>query len=140
MIQLHSAQRLVIGLALVAVPVLGVSSPASAYPNATLVNETHLAATGTIHYAACRRDNFSIPAGHKNANGSITPTQITVSVRRGACLITKIEATLAGAGPAEPYTSSGTGKSDFVIHNSRNNGFVVGAKASLTRLRAVSRI
>ena len=139
MIQLHPARRFVLGLVLVAVPVLGASSPAWAYPNATIVNETHLAASGTVHYAACRRDNFSVPAGHKTANGNITPTQITISARRGACLITKIEATLAGAGPAQPYTSSGTGKSDFVIHNSRNNGFVVTSKATLTRLRAVSR-
>ena len=126
MIQLHSAQRFALGLVLVTVPVLGVSSPAWAYPNATIVNETHFAATGTIHYAACRRDNFSIPAGHKAANGNIAPTQITISVRRGACLITRIEATEVGVGPAIPYKSSGTAKSRFIIfHN--GYGLEVGA-------------
>jgi hypothetical protein len=133
MIRLRSVGRLVIGFMLVAVPVLGASSPAFAYPNATIVNETHFAATGKVHYAACRPDNFSVPAGHKLPNGGVTPTQTTISARRGACLITKIEVTLAGAGPVAPYTTLGTAKSRFVIQRTKNGLEVAveGAKPSL---------
>ncbi len=126
MIRLHSIQRLIVGLVLVMLPVLGVSKPASAYPNATIVNQTRKAATGTIHYAACRSDKFAVPAGTRHANGIVTPVQITISTKRGACLITAIEATEVGVGPAIPYKSSGTAKSRFIIfHN--GNGLEVGA-------------
>jgi hypothetical protein len=77
-------------------PVLGTSAPASAFPNATIINQTRKPVTGTIHYAACRPDNFSLPAGTE----------------------------AKGLGPAFPYTSSGTAKSRFIIaHN--ENGLVV---------------
>jgi hypothetical protein len=124
--RLHSVQRLMVGLVLVTLPVLAASSPALAYPNATIVNQTRNPVTGTIYSAGCRSDNFSVPAGSRAANGDITATEVTISARRGACLITKIEASEVGLGPAFPYTSSGTAKSRFTIfHN--ENGLVVGA-------------
>jgi hypothetical protein len=114
MIRLHSIQRLIVSLVLVTVPVLAASAPALAYPRATVFNHTNVAVSGTVHYAACRPDRFTIPPGHQTASGAVTPTSTTMSAARGACLITKVDA-VAGGVPAIPFTSSGTARDGFVV-------------------------
>ena len=104
MIRLHPRMRLSLGLLLAIAPVAGYVSPAAAYPNPTIVNRTHHVVHGTIHYALCRADNFTVAAA------ALT----TISVKRGACLITKITATVDGK-VAVPYTSLGTGKDRFEV-------------------------
>lgn len=111
------------------VPIMGYSAPALAYGRATVINRTTLPVSGTIHYASCRADNFSIAAGKAGANSVISPAQTTISAYRGACLITSINATVGGK-PAITYTSSGTGYETFVVAAS-NDGYKVNSLAGI---------
>ncbi len=114
MIKLHAVRRYIASLLLVTVPIIGYTAgPASAYDRATVYNRTNLAVSGTVHYAACRSDNFSVAGGAVTASG-ITQTQTTMGTSRGACLITRITATVGGKA-AEAYTSSGTSYSQFLV-------------------------
>ena len=97
---------------------LGSPSDANAsYPNAKIQNKTIFPATGVVRYASafCKDDRFSVPAGQLQKDGSIKPGVWEAS-SRGVCLITGIEASLAGAGkPVVSYSSSGTSYSNFII-------------------------
>jgi hypothetical protein len=85
------------------------------YPNVHIVNSTSYAATGTVVYAVCSDDDYSIDAG---------PGTSWTGPSRGGCLITKITAQLAVNGnfiTATPYTSSGTSYSQFAILQTNNS-------------------
>ena len=129
MFRLHSVKRFVASLLLLTVPIIGYSAPALAYGRATVINRTSLPVSGTIHYAGCRADNFSIGAGTVGKNSVISPAQTTISAYRGGCLITSINATVGGKA-AVTYTSSGTGYETFVVAAS-NDGYKVNSLAGI---------
>jgi hypothetical protein len=98
------------------VPV-GPSAPAMAYPLAKIRNRTIFPATGTIRYASalCKNDRFSVPAGILQKDGLIKEG-FWQARSRGACLITRIDAQLQGAGRGvTSYASSGTSYGNFII-------------------------
>jgi hypothetical protein len=123
MFRLLCIQRFIAGLVFATLTLLCVAAPASAYDRATVVNNTAVAISGTVYYAACRSDHFTIPAGQLGKNDVIAPAQTTMSTSRGACLITKVEAT-AGGVRVVPFSSSGTSRARFVIHRT-TTGFEV---------------
>ena len=99
------------------------SAPAMAYPLAKIRNRTIFPATGTIRYAThfCRDDRFSVPAGVLQENGSIKEG-FWQARRRGACLITRIDAQLQGAGRGvTSYSSSGTSYGNFIIQGTQTD-------------------
>jgi hypothetical protein len=124
-------KRFIASLLLVTVPIIGYSAPASAYGRATMYNRTNYAVHGTIHYAGCRADNFAIAAGPVGKNSVITETHFTISAYRGACLITRITATVNGKA-ATAYTSSGTGYERFIVAAS-NGGYKVDSLANMQK-------
>ena len=118
-------------LLLVTVPIIGYTAPASAYGRATIYNRTNFVVHGTIHYAGCRADNFSVAAGTVGKNSVIAQTQTTISDYRGACLITRINATVNGKAVIA-YTSSGTGYEQFIVAAS-NSGYKVDSLANMEK-------
>ena len=131
LLRIHSAKRLIASFLLLTVPIIGYAAPASAYGKATVSNRTNAIVHGTIHYASCRADNFTIPAGVVGADSVIKPTQTTMSAYRGACLITRINATVGGKAAID-YTSSGTGYEQFVVAAS-NSGYKVDSLTNMER-------
>ena len=131
MFRLHSTNRFVASILLMTVPIIGYSAPASAYGRATIFNRTNYVVHGTIHYAGCRGDNFTVAAGKVGANSVIAETQSTISAYRGACLITRITATVNGKA-ASAYTSSGTGYERFIVAAS-NTGYKVDSLANMQK-------
>jgi hypothetical protein len=131
MFKFHTVRRFVASMLLVTVPIIGyTAAPASAYDRATVYNRTNLSVSGTVYYAACRSDNFSVAGGAVTATG-ITQTQVTMGTSRGACLITRISATVGGKA-AENYTSSGTSYSQFLVVSS-GSGYRVVSTQQLAR-------
>lgn len=131
MFRLHSINRFVASILLMTVPIIGYSAPASAYGRATIFNRTNYVVHGIIHYAGCRGDNFTVAAGKVGANSVIAETQSTISAYRGACLITRITATVNGKA-ASAYTSSGTGYERFIVAAS-NTGYKVDSLANMQK-------
>jgi hypothetical protein len=87
------------------------------YPTAKINNKTIYPATGTVRYASafCKNDNFSVPAGQLQKDGSIKPGYWEAR-SRGVCLITGIDTQLQGTNKAVvSYSSSGTSYSNFII-------------------------
>lgn len=108
-----------IRMIIISLPLMALFSvSAHAYPTAKVTNNTPFTAKGTVHYALCKHDNFTVKAGEKWHAHS-----------RGACLITKITAKLSGDpshnGPklksVTTYKSSGTSYSNFFIQSAGNN-------------------
>lgn len=86
------------------------------YSDVHVHNATNYAASGEVVYAVCSDDSFNISAGHDWSHS------------RGLCLITKVSAKLSVNGQfidAVPYTSSGTGYSQFVIYQRADGTFAV---------------
>ncbi len=83
--------------------------PAATAGNLRIVNNTTFVVSGQVKYAACKSDVFNIAPGG------------AVFLKRGLCLITSIGASFQGTAavprvpPVAPYSSSGTGYSDFTI-------------------------
>ena len=88
------------------------------YPDVHVTDSTKYNVWGTVKYAACSNDDYSL-----------TP-DTTWSHDRGLCLITEITATVrtpAGDFKAKSYTSSGTSYSKFavVVNAPGGNNFIV---------------
>ncbi len=101
----------------------GASALAMAYPLAKIRNRTIFQATGTIRYASllCKDDRFSVPPGVLQKDGSIKEA-VWQARRRGACLITRIDAQLQGAGRGvTSYSSSGTSYGNFIIQGTQTD-------------------
>ena len=99
------------------------SAPAMAYPLAKVRNRTIFRATGTVRYVShlCKDDWFSVPAGVLQENGSIKEG-FWQARRRGACLITRIDAQLQGADRGvTSYSSSGTSYGNFIIQGTQTD-------------------
>jgi hypothetical protein len=73
------------------------------YPDVKLTNSTPYKASGHISFAACSGNDFN----------NLAPND-SQSFSRGACLLTKITATVNGQ-DATPYESSGTSYSQYAI-------------------------
>ena len=118
MFNVHFAKRLIASVLLVTAPIIAVSTPASAYSRATIINNTSLTVTGTIHYRACRSDSFTVGPN----------ARVTMSAYRGLCLITSVEAHGSPSHNIKAYYNQGHGttKSQFTISNIQwNSGFDV---------------
>jgi len=77
------------------------------YPLANVINSTPYYVDGHVAYRSCRSDNYGIDAGGQWEAGS-----------RGLCLITHVYAnmhTSDGSIKCDPYGSSGTSYSQFVV-------------------------
>lgn len=86
------------------------------YSDVHIQNSTEYTASGEVVYAVCSNDSFNI-SKHQDWSHS-----------RGLCLITRITAKLSVNGQfieAVPYTSSGTGYSQFVIYQRADGTFAV---------------
>ncbi len=118
----RSTKRLIISTLLLTAPIIAISAPAFAYPRATITNYLPYSVTGTIHYAACRKDTFTVaPAKVDPATKKVTPTHTTMSSYRGGCLITEI---MASGKPADvmPMLGRHTPKSQFVVNYVNGGG------------------
>lgn len=82
------------------------------YPNVRFKNSTPNAINVEVTYSGCKSDKFSVPAV-----GVATP-----AANRGACLITKVSASVAGA---KIYTSTGTSYSNFTLIKHENGAMHV---------------
>ncbi len=90
-----------------------------AYPPVAIFDSTAYIAWGKVTYASllCGDDSYSV-----------TPQTQWQASSRGACLVTKITATVrtpSGDFQAEPYTSSGTSYSQFAVIQTGPNQFAV---------------
>jgi hypothetical protein len=116
---LHSTKRLVASFLLMTGSIVALSAPASAYDRATIYSQVKNTVTGTVHYAGCRADNFTIAPATVgptvNQFVTTTETHVTMSAYRGGCLITRIEAKSAGLA-IQPYLSQfGTTRARFRV-------------------------
>lgn len=108
---------------------LGASS-AEAYDNATVFNAAHHPASVTVKYSACKSDTFTVPAATPAG-----PGKATAGSSRGACLLTRVSATLSGATyKIADYTSSGTSHSRFVIRYMSNENYKIFSDAELRNI------
>lgn len=73
------------------------------YAKVSIVNQCDVTISGTVKYAGCSGDNYSI-----------TPGAIFTH-SRGACLITKIFGNMQNGTQCTTYTSSGTGYATFAV-------------------------
>ncbi|NKB19911.1 MAG: hypothetical protein GKS01_05130 [Alphaproteobacteria bacterium] len=98
---------------------------AHANSKAKITNNTPFTAKGTVKYAACKNDNYTVKAGKK-----------WQAKRKGACLVKGITATLSGQpnhpGPqikkVSSYKSGGTTRNDFFIQPAGDNYKVYSAQ------------
>jgi len=108
---------------------MGNRKPGTGYDLVQIFNSTSFNAFGKVEYASifCSDDNYSVQRDETwRASG------------RGACLVTRITATVrtpSGNIEAEPYTSSGTSYSQFAIIQVGVNKFQVTRVTSATRRR-----
>jgi hypothetical protein len=79
-------------------------TPASAYSNVLVTNTTKFVAHVKVSFAACRGDNLVI-----------NPGATSQPIKRGACLITRVTATLTGGPAVRAFESSGTSYSKVSI-------------------------
>jgi hypothetical protein len=116
----------------VSVACVAAAGGAYAYDPARVINRAPWPANVSVTYAACHHDSFTVPASNKDNTGVATaPT------KRGACLITSVNATIAGKNyPVTSYKSSGTSYSDFVLWYS-NGKYVINSKHELGDTRWV---
>jgi hypothetical protein len=89
------------------------------YELVQVVNSTNYPARGKVEYLTklCSDDEYTV-----------NPFSTWTANHRGVCLVTKISALLAApSGPIEatPYTSSGTGYSQFAVIQWGSNSFRV---------------
>ncbi len=88
----------------------------ASYPTVKIINSTPYVAHGTVHYAACSSDGFTVAPNTQWHAGS-----------RGLCLLTKIDAKITtpnGDVDVSPnYTSSGTSYSEFGIIQNPPTGY-----------------
>jgi hypothetical protein len=93
---------------------LACAASAYAYDRAIIHNNAYYPVNVTIKYAACRSDSFTVPAKARTKGGSAG--QATAPTNRGGCLITSITGNMSGQNyRIDPYSSSGTGYSQFYI-------------------------
>jgi len=90
-----------------------------AYPPVQIKNSTEFVVNGKVEYRSifCSDDSYFV-----------TPTTTWTGPDRGACLVTKITATVRTPGgdiEATPYTSSGTSFSQFAIIQTGPGSFQV---------------
>ncbi|MFC3803520.1 hypothetical protein [Cohnella sp. GCM10012308] len=98
---------------------MGNRKPQAGYDLVQIHNSTPFNASGKVEYASflCSDDSYSVQRDETWRASS-----------RGACLLTKITATVrtpSGNIEAEPYTSSGTSYSNFAIIQVGPNQFQV---------------
>ena len=126
------AAAIVSALALGAVAAIKTTSPmrgsknTAFYPKATIENWSKLPVSGEVHYAGdglfCHADSYSL-----KKRGDVWTAK-----SRGGCLLTKITATIKRNGKdvrCDPYTSSGTSYSKFVIEAGTPPGLQFGCGA-----------
>ncbi|MCG7386385.1 hypothetical protein [Paenibacillus sp. ACRRY] len=108
---------------------MGNRRPGTGYDLVQIFNSTPYNAFGRVEYASifCSDDNYSVQRDETwRASG------------RGACLVTRITATVrtpSGNVEAEAYTSSGTSYSQFAIIQVGVNKFQVTRVVSATKRR-----
>lgn len=101
------------------------SQPTAFYPLVSVSNSVQYVVSGTVEYASafCSNDDFAL-----------TPNTVWTATSRGACLVTKITATVKtpqGNIDATPYESSGTSFSQYaVINYGDGNNFQVTRRVS----------
>ncbi|GAB1158471.1 hypothetical protein YWY31_44960 [Paenibacillus illinoisensis] len=108
---------------------MGNRRPGAGYDLVQIVNSTPYNAVGRVEYASifCADDNYSVQRDETWRASS-----------RGACLVTRITATVrtpSGNVEAEPYTSSGTSYSQFAIIQVGANRFQVTRVISAAKRR-----